>query len=353
MSLRLDAPVKLSGATTSVRDALASPGAGDSLYNTDLKLPNYYDGSNWRVHSIDSRETMGDADLTINQLTRFVEATTTFTSIRIATLPAASGVPAGAAIVVRDNGAANGSNVLLVARAGSDTINGGTGAVIIGSGVATIFVSNGSNGYLVVGRYQDVLGITNGGTNASTAQGAINALSPLTTRGDIMVRDATNTTRLGKGTTGQFLKQGANDPAWATLVYGDISTGDIATTGGIKSSSSSLGVGYATGAGGSVTQGTSKTTSVTINKICGAVTTHNAALASNAQVVFTVNNSAFAAADFVGVCLASGLATAGTYQTWISNTAPGAFNIVLKNISGGSLSESIVIVFTIIKTVFA
>lgn len=39
--------------------------------------------------------------------------------------------------------------------------------------------------------------------------------SILTTRGDLVYRDATTWKRLGKGTTGQVLKQGANDPAWA------------------------------------------------------------------------------------------------------------------------------------------
>ena len=38
--------------------------------------------------------------------------------------------------------------------------------------------------------------------------------SVLTTRGDILYRNATEPARLAKGTAGQFLKQGANDPEW-------------------------------------------------------------------------------------------------------------------------------------------
>jgi len=43
--------------------------------------------------------------------------------------------------------------------------------------------------------------------------------SVLTTQGDIMVRDASGPARLGKGTTGQRLAQGANDPAWVTSTF--------------------------------------------------------------------------------------------------------------------------------------
>ena len=39
--------------------------------------------------------------------------------------------------------------------------------------------------------------------------------TPLTTRGDILFRDASGDQRLAKGTDGQFLKIGANDPVWA------------------------------------------------------------------------------------------------------------------------------------------
>jgi len=42
--------------------------------------------------------------------------------------------------------------------------------------------------------------------------------TPLTTRGDILYRDASGDQRLAKGTDGQFLKIGANDPEWADVV---------------------------------------------------------------------------------------------------------------------------------------
>ena len=44
--------------------------------------------------------------------------------------------------------------------------------------------------------------------------------TPLTTRGDILYRDASGDQRLAKGTDGQFLKIGANDPVWADIPAG-------------------------------------------------------------------------------------------------------------------------------------
>lgn len=58
--------------------------------------------------------------------------------------------------------------------------------------------------------------ITDGGTGQSTAAAAFDALAPTTTRGDVMFRNATTNARLAKGTAGQVLGIGANDPAWVS-----------------------------------------------------------------------------------------------------------------------------------------
>ncbi|KKL17910.1 hypothetical protein LCGC14_2480820 [marine sediment metagenome] len=49
----------------------------------------------------------------------------------------------------------------------------------------------------------------------------------LTTRGDIMFRNATVSTRLAKGTEGHVLTMGASDPAWTAPDGGDIGEGYI------------------------------------------------------------------------------------------------------------------------------
>jgi hypothetical protein len=111
-------------------------------------------------------------------------------------------------------------------------------------------------------------------------------------------------------------------------------------------------VGYSTGTGGTVTQGTSKSTGVTLSKRCGQITMNNAALAAAAEVSFTLTNSTIAATDVVMVSIASG-ATAGAYSVQCDATAAGSCRISVGNRNAGSLGEAIVLNFVVIKSVAA
>jgi hypothetical protein len=63
--------------------------------------------------------------------------------------------------------------------------------------------------------------IAQGGTGQATKANAFNALSPITTLGDIIVGSGTNTSgRLGIGSTGQVLAVVSGTPAWTTLSTG-------------------------------------------------------------------------------------------------------------------------------------
>ena len=103
-------------------------------------------------------------------------------------------------------------------------------------------------------------------------------------------------------------------------------------------------LGYGTGAGGTVTQATSKGTAVTLNKPCGIITTNNAALAAGATVRFTLNNYLIAQNDTC-VCTSNN----GNYEAKAYVTSTGLAFIAITNITGGSLSEAINVPFTIIK----
>lgn len=105
---------------------------------------------------------------------------------------------------------------------------------------------------------------------------------------------------------------------------------------------------YDPNSGGTVTQATSKSTGVTINKCVGQITTHNAALAAGAEVTFTVTNNTVAAADIPVVAIASG-GTAGSYLIGVSAVAAGSFSITISNVSTGSLSQALVINFKVHK----
>ncbi len=96
--------------------------------------------------NIDQMTTIGDANLSITATTRTVATTTTLTATRTFTLPLANAINAGQTIVVLDQqGAVNGANVITVAAAGADTINGVTSVNISTQYGGAIFTSNGSN----------------------------------------------------------------------------------------------------------------------------------------------------------------------------------------------------------------
>ena len=109
-------------------------------------------------------------------------------------------------------------------------------------------------------------------------------------------------------------------------------------------------LGYTTEGQGTVTQATSKSTAVTLNKPAGQITMNNAALASVTNVTFTLNNSFISANDIL-ILNVSGGATAGAYNCWVSGLSAGSASITLRNISGGSLSEAVVINFALIHCV--
>ena len=126
-------------------------------------------------------------------------------------------------------------------------------------------------------------------------------------------------------------------------------TGALTTNGSLKTSSSG-GLGYATGAGGTVTQTTSKSTGVTLNKTSGTITMHNALLGAGITATFVVTNSTVAATDTIILNWASG-GTANAYSFDVVAVGAGSFSIRITNITAGALGEAPVINFTVIKGV--
>lgn len=107
-------------------------------------------------------------------------------------------------------------------------------------------------------------------------------------------------------------------------------------------------IGYAAAAQGTVTQLTSKSTGVTLNASAGQITMNNASLNGTTNVAFTLTNSKISAKDVIVVNVAGGVASNATYNCWVSGHSAGTCDIVLRNISGGALSEAVVINFAII-----
>jgi len=107
-------------------------------------------------------------------------------------------------------------------------------------------------------------------------------------------------------------------------------------------------IGYSAAAQGTVTQATSKSTAVTLDKSAGRITMNNASLATATNATFTLNNSIIGANDAVILTISGGQATAGSYNVFANSLTAGSVSITLRNISGGTLSEAVVINFAII-----
>jgi hypothetical protein len=129
---------------------------------------------------------------------------------------------------------------------------------------------------------------------------------------------------------------GTAGPQIALQIY---STGKVAAVRGQ--------LGYATGAGGSVTQLTSKSTGVTIDKPSGQIVTHNEALAAGTTVTFPVTNSAVSNSDTIVIHRRSG-GTAMAYNIWVDFVAAGSFTVCVRNISDTSRSEALTLSFAIL-----
>ncbi len=107
-------------------------------------------------------------------------------------------------------------------------------------------------------------------------------------------------------------------------------------------------IGYAAAAQGTVTQLTSKSTGVTLNASAGQITMNNASLNGTTNVAFTLTNSKISAKDVIIVNVAGGVAANTSYNCWVSGHGAGTCDFVLRNITGGALSEAVVLNFAVI-----
>jgi hypothetical protein len=113
-------------------------------------------------------------------------------------------------------------------------------------------------------------------------------------------------------------------------------------------------LGYTAAAQGTVTQLTSKSTGVTLNKSAGQITMNNASLAAQTNVAFVLTNSLLSAKDVLVINVAGGAAATTSYNCWVSSHAAGSCTIVLRNIEAtGSpaLTEAVVLNFAVIHCV--
>ncbi|CAB4240975.1 hypothetical protein UFOVP24_29 [uncultured Caudovirales phage] len=150
-------------------------------------------------------------------------------------------------------------------------------------------------------------------------------------------------------TSGTFIwRQSSNQTVTSVSFNTTIANALTLDSSGNLTVNSPAGLGYGTGAGGTVTQATSRVTGVTLNKPTGSITLVSAAGLATFQS-FTVTNSTVAATDVVHVTQKSGT---DLYQIFVTATAAGSFRITFAT-TGGVTIEQPVFNFAVIKGVTA
>lgn len=122
----------------------------------------------------------------------------------------------------------------------------------------------------------------------------------------------------------------------------------IDSTQAVLFSSATGGFGYRSGAGGTVTQATSKSTGVTLSKVCGEITMNAASLAAGTAVSFTLTNTAISAGDRIVLNHMSG----GTFGAYAmdARASAGSATVMVRNLTAGALAEAVVIGFTVVRS---
>ena len=144
------------------------------------------------------------------------------------------------------------------------------------------------------------------------------------------------------GTTGKKLKAGLKYQSSQT----DTTAGALVIQGGQSLiTSDAVATGFGAGSGGTVTQATSKSTGVTLNKPSGQITMSNAALAAGASVSFPLTNNKITTSDLLVV----NAATNANYRVETAAVVAGGASIRVTNTTAGSLSDALLINFAVIK----
>jgi hypothetical protein len=117
-----------------------------------------------------------------------------------------------------------------------------------------------------------------------------------------------------------------------------------------KSKISAAGIGYGTGAGSAVVQGTSRTTPVTINAPCGTITLFNTTATAGQLTTFTVNNTIVDPTDVVTVSVKT---ATGFHMASVTSTTTDAFTVSVYTPNAVAVAEAPVLNFAVIKSVAA
>lgn len=235
----------------------------------------------------------------------------------------------------------------------------GTTLALSGAASATTFTANGATPTFTTAAGETntgnvtINGKTSGSLVITTADSSAYALTVLAAArtvgtATITIPDTANVAdTFALVTKAQTL---ANKTLTAPVIGAATGT-SLALTGAATAASflatGTAGIGYlpaGAGTGGAVTQGTSRTTAVTLNTICGAVTLISAA-GSATPASFTLTNSTIAAGDTVQWSQKSGT---DLWEIFTTAVAAGSCKVTMFT-TGGTTVEQPVFNFTVLK----
>jgi len=230
------------------------------------------------------------------------------------------------------------------------SVNGQTGVVSIAyADLAGSIPTWNQNTTGTAAGLSTTLAIGSGGTGQTTAGAAFNALSPITTTGDLILGNGTNSaTRLAIGANGYLLSSNGTTASWQPAPAGGVTTFDAGTTGFTPSTATSGAIslagtlvvsnggtgattltGYVKGAGTTALTASSTIPNTDITGL-GTMSTQNA------------NSVAVTGGAIDGTTVGATTATTGAFTTVTASTslttptvqATGSGGLALKNSSG-------------------
>jgi hypothetical protein len=181
---------------------------------------------------------------------------------------------------------------------------------------ATIARTDAAQTFTGIQTFSTAIALGSGGTGATDSQGAINAISQLTTEGDLLFRNATNSTRLPRGADAECLKSNTTTIVWGSCGGGGGTWDTIGSPAADQNLTFNSGEETAwTIEGTTATNFTMSSSTLTSGTLMSLVTTGTGALTGQKGLNVSLSG-------------ANGTGAQTTYGVYSSNTKTGTSNNV-------------------------